>query len=59
VPKSSKPSEAKSQHERFVETAREFECDEDKEQFEEKLKRIARARKDQKFDKGSTKRKKP
>jgi hypothetical protein len=44
VPKSSKPSEAKSQHERFVETARALECDEDKERFEEKLKKIAKAK---------------
>jgi hypothetical protein len=33
----------KAQHRRFIETARTLECDEDKEQFEEKLKRIARA----------------
>jgi hypothetical protein len=44
VPKSTKPSEAKSQHERFIETARALECDEDKERFEEKLKRIATAK---------------
>ena len=29
------------QHRRFIETARALECDEDKERFEEKLKRIA------------------
>jgi hypothetical protein len=44
VPKSSKPREAKSQHERFIETARALECDEDKERFEEKLKQIATAK---------------
>ena len=44
MPKSSKPGEAKSQHERFVETARALECDEDKERFEEKLKKIAKAK---------------
>jgi hypothetical protein len=31
------------QFRRFVETARELGCDEDKERFEEKLKRIAKA----------------
>ena len=31
-----------NQHKRFIETARQLECDEDKERFEEKLKRIAR-----------------
>jgi hypothetical protein len=35
-----KPSPAE-QHRRFIETARQLECDEDKERFEEKLKRIA------------------
>jgi hypothetical protein len=39
--KSDKP---KSQHERFIETARTLECDEDKERFEAKLKRIAKAK---------------
>ena len=34
----------KAQHERFIETARQLECDEDKERFEEKLKRIAKAK---------------
>jgi hypothetical protein len=29
------------QHKRFIETARQLECDDDKERFEEKLKRIA------------------
>jgi hypothetical protein len=38
------PTEAKSQPERFIETARQLECDEDKEQFEEKLKRIAKVK---------------
>ena len=32
------------QHKRFIETARALECDEDKERFEEKLKRIATAK---------------
>lgn len=32
------------QHKRFLETARELECDEDKERFEEKLGRIAGAK---------------
>jgi hypothetical protein len=31
------------QHRRFLETARELECDEDKERFEEKLGKIASA----------------
>jgi len=44
VPKSSKPTEAKSQRERFIETARALECDEDEAAFEEKLKRIATAK---------------
>jgi len=33
-----------AQHKRFVETARALECDEDKERFEAKLKRIAKAK---------------
>ncbi len=33
-----------SQAERFMETARQLECDEDKERFEEKLKRIAKVK---------------
>jgi hypothetical protein len=32
------------QHRRFIETARQLECDEDKERFEEKLKQIAAAK---------------
>jgi hypothetical protein len=39
--KTPKPKTDKAQHQRFIETARELECDEDKERFEEKLKRIA------------------
>jgi hypothetical protein len=40
--KKSPPSPQQSdQHRRFIETARQLECDEDKERFEEKLKRIA------------------
>jgi hypothetical protein len=34
----------KPQAERFIETARQLECDEDKERFEKKLKRIAKAK---------------
>jgi hypothetical protein len=34
------PNQKNDQHERFVETARALECDEDKGRFEEKLKRI-------------------
>lgn len=37
-----KPSAA-DQHKRFIETARELGCDEDKERFEEKLKQIAQS----------------
>jgi hypothetical protein len=37
----------KAQHERFIDTARALECDEDKERFEEKLGRIARAKSSQ------------
>ena len=33
-----------NQFDRFKETARQLECDEDKERFEEKLKRIAKAK---------------
>jgi predicted nucleic acid-binding protein len=36
------PEAASDQHRRFVETARALECDEDKERFEEKLKRTRR-----------------
>lgn len=32
------------QHKRFIETARQLECDEDKERFEAKLKRIAKGK---------------
>ena len=32
------------QHKRFIETARQLECDEDKERFEEKLGKIAKAK---------------
>jgi hypothetical protein len=42
--KTPKPKTDKAQHQRFIETARELECDEDKERFEEKLKRIATAK---------------
>ena len=33
-----------NQRERFIETARQLECDEDKERFEEKLGKIAKAK---------------
>ena len=33
-----------AQHRRFVETARQLECDEDKERFEKKLGKIAKAK---------------
>ena len=46
--KTSKLTEAKSQPERFIETARELECDEDIGRFEEKLGKIATARVEQK-----------
>lgn len=49
--------ETSDQHKRFIETARELECDEDKERFEEKLKQIAKS-KPQPTSK-STDRKKP
>lgn len=38
---SSKKPDNSDQHKRFIETARQLECDEDKEGFEKKLKRIA------------------
>ena len=45
MPRRSKPSpDTTEQHKRFIETARALECDEDKERFEEKLKRIATAK---------------
>jgi len=37
-------TETKSQKECFIETARQLECDEDKERFEERLKRIAKVK---------------
>ena len=40
----SNPDEAAAQHKRFIQTARALECDEDKERFEEKLKKIAKAK---------------
>lgn len=42
--KSKTTADRKAQSQRFVEAARELECDEDKERFEEKLGRIARAK---------------
>ncbi|MGH6677514.1 MAG: hypothetical protein ACREDL_00900 [Bradyrhizobium sp.] len=46
----SKPRRRKpeAQVDRFIETARELECDEDKERFEEKLGKIAKAKPDKK-----------
>jgi hypothetical protein len=41
--KSRRPND-KPQHKRFIETARALECDEDKERFEAKMKRIAKAK---------------
>jgi hypothetical protein len=41
---SPKKTSASDQHKRFVETARELGCDEDKERFEEQLRRIATAK---------------
>ena len=38
------PTDTKSQSERFIETARALECDEDEAAFDEKLKRIAQAK---------------
>jgi hypothetical protein len=37
------PKAETEQHKRFIETARELECDEDKERFEDKLGKIASA----------------
>lgn len=42
--KESKNKQLGEQHKRFIETARALECDEDKERFEAKLKRIAKIR---------------
>ena len=39
-----KPATATDQHARFIETARALECDEDKERFEAKMKRIVKAK---------------
>lgn len=39
-----RPAAQDDQHKRFIETARALECDEDKERFEAKLKRIAKAK---------------
>jgi hypothetical protein len=41
--KTSKPTSS-DQHKRFIKTARQLECDEDKERFEEKLGKIAKAK---------------
>jgi hypothetical protein len=38
-----RPSSPAEKHQRFIETARALECDEDKGRFEQKLKQIARA----------------
>lgn len=42
--KSAKPIDPAAQVDRFIETARALECDEDKERFEAKLKRIAKTK---------------
>lgn len=39
-----KKSQNQSQHDRFIEAARELECDDDKERFEQRLKKIAKAK---------------
>ncbi len=39
-----KSEQPQQQHKRFLEAARALECDEDKERFEEKLGRIAKAK---------------
>jgi hypothetical protein len=39
-----KTDDFSAQQKRFIETARALECDEDKERFEAKMKRIAKAR---------------
>jgi hypothetical protein len=41
---SKNPKDTRSQSERFIETARALECDEDEAAFDEKLKRIAQAK---------------
>jgi hypothetical protein len=41
IPQPSKPA---GQYKRFIETARALDCDENKEQFEEKLGKIAKAK---------------
>jgi hypothetical protein len=38
------PTKPKSQHQRFMETARELGCDEDEVAFEKRLKKIAKAK---------------
>jgi hypothetical protein len=40
---SPRPVSQADQHKRFIETARQLECDEDKERFEEKLGQIVKA----------------
>lgn len=51
----SKKSEDDTQRKRFIETARELECDEDKRRFEEKLWRIARSKPPKPSRKGNEK----
>jgi hypothetical protein len=41
VPKSTKPTEAKSQRERFIEAARELGCDDDEDALKARMKRLA------------------
>jgi len=47
------PKPVNEQHKRFIETARELECDEDKERFEKQLGKIATAQQGRKKPKGS------
>ena len=44
VPKSSKPTEAKSQRERFIEAARELGCDDDEDVLKARMKRLAESK---------------
>lgn len=53
-----KKADAKTQHERFIEAARELGCDDDEQAFEERLKRVAESP-PQKPDKPKTKKKNP
>ncbi len=48
MPSKKVTSKAKSQSEKFKETARELECDEDEKAFEDKLRRLAKSQKKEK-----------